>query len=386
MRINIVMGFFLPVPPESGGATEKTWHRLACDFAHRGHSVTMISRRWPRWANRETIEGVRHVRVPGFDHRRKLWQNLALDFLWGIRTHQVLPPADVTVVHSVALPVWLGVLRPAAGRVVVMPGRMPKGQYGFYRRVSRVIATSTTVRERVLAENPALAPVITVYGYPIAWGMLSQARSLKPPASPISLGFAGRIHPEKGVDLLIDAIIRLCSDASLPPWRATLCGPDAVSAGGGGPAYRSAIERRLRAAVPDDRWSIRSPLYAERALASYYGGIDIFCYPSLAARGETFGVSVAEAMAAGAAPVVSNLSCFRDFVRPGANGLTFDQDSPDAAELLASAIAQLLRDPAQRAALATAAREDVRRYDFPRYADALLADFEKLAAAPARTG
>jgi glycosyltransferase involved in cell wall biosynthesis len=138
--------------------------------------------------------------------------------------------------------------------------------------------------------------------------------------------------------------------------------------------------------VPDDRWSIRSPLYAERALASYYGGIDIFCYPSLAARGETFGVSVAEAMAAGAAPVVSNLSCFRDFVRPGANGLTFDQDSPDAAELLASAIAQLLRDPAQRAALATAAREDVRRYDFPRYADALLADFEKLAAAPARTG
>jgi glycosyltransferase involved in cell wall biosynthesis len=89
-------------------------------------------------------------------------------------------------------------------------------------------------------------------------------------------------------------------------------------------------------------------------------------------------------MAAGAAPVVSNLSCFRDFVRPGANGLTFDHESPDAAELLASAIAQLLRDPAQRTAFAAAARADVRRYDFPRYADALVADFNSLLGPPAR--
>ena len=47
MRISIVSGFFLPVPAVSGGATEKTWHGLAKDFAAQGHSVTLVSRRWP---------------------------------------------------------------------------------------------------------------------------------------------------------------------------------------------------------------------------------------------------------------------------------------------------------------------------------------------------
>ncbi len=374
------MGFFLPVPPDSGGATEKTWFRLAQEFAARGHVVTLVSRRWRHWANREVIGGIQHIRVPGFDHRRRLWQNLLLDLAWSIRLHRTLPPADVTVVHCVALPVWLGTLRPSAGRVVVMPGRMPKGQYRLYRRLSRVIATSTPVRERVIAENAALAGIAKIYGYPIAWDVMAQARPTTAPGAGITIGFAGRLHPEKGVDLLVDALLLLQGDTSLPQWRAALCGPDAVSAGGGGPNYLRALEGRLRSALPADQWSIRPPLYAEPALAAFYGSIDIFCYPSLAAQGETFGVAVAEAMAAGAVPVVSGLSCFRDFVQAGVNGLTFDHTAPDAAAQLAGAIAGLLRDPGRRAALATAAQASVRRYDFIQYADALLIDFEGLLA------
>ena len=380
MRITIVMGFFLPVPPDSGGATEKTWHRLACDFAARGHTVTLISRQWPRWSNRETIDGVHHLRIRGYDHRHRLWQNLFLDLVWSVRAHRVLPPADITVVHAVALPAWLGTLRPSAGRVVVMPGRMPKGQYRLYRRLSRVIATSTPVREQVIAENAALAPISTIYGYPIAWEVLAQAHAKKPLSTDLTIGFAGRIHPEKGVDLLVDAILRLKNDPTLPRWRVALCGPEAVSAGGGGSEYRKAVERKLRAALPTDRWSIRPPLYTEKALALFYRDIDIFCYPSLATKGETFGVAVAEAMAAGAVPIVSDLACFRDFVRPGSNGLTFDHTAADAAGQLADALARLLRNPAERTALATAAQADVRRYDFRNYCDALVADFERMIA------
>ena len=36
MRITIVTGFFLPVPPVRGGSTEKIWHRLAREFAAAG--------------------------------------------------------------------------------------------------------------------------------------------------------------------------------------------------------------------------------------------------------------------------------------------------------------------------------------------------------------
>jgi glycosyltransferase involved in cell wall biosynthesis len=80
--------------------------------------------------------------------------------------------------------------------------------------------------------------------------------------------------------------------------------------------------------------------------------------------------------------VVSDLPCFRDFVRPDINGLVFDHTTDAAADQLAAALARLLRDPAQRAALAATAQADVRRYDFRQYADALLADFQHLPRAP----
>ena len=75
MRITIVSGFFLPVPPVSGGSTEKSWYNLAREFAARGHTVTMISRRWSGFPHAESAEGIRHIRLPGWDHTRELWRN-----------------------------------------------------------------------------------------------------------------------------------------------------------------------------------------------------------------------------------------------------------------------------------------------------------------------
>lgn len=378
MKITIVMGFFLPVPPDSGGATEKSWHRLAVELAARGHEVTLISRSWRQWPDQETLHGVRHRRLPGFDHRRKLWQNLLLDFIWSCRVHRQLPAADLVVVHAVTLPVWLGRLRPSAGKVVVMPGRMPKGQYRWYHRIARVLATSTPVRERVLAENPSLGAVTQIFGYPIDWSQLARPRAARADPDPITIGFTGRLHPEKGVELLAAAARELAAMPGLPPWRLIFCGPEEVAAGGAGPQFRVQLERKLRAGLPDGTWGVRPPLYREEALAEFYRTLDIFCYPSLAAQGETFGVAIAEAMAARAAPVVSDLACFRDFIRSGSNGLVFDHTAPDAAKQLATALASLVRDPARREALAAAAQADVQRYDFPRYAEALLNDFKRL--------
>jgi len=81
MRITIVMGFFLPVPPVAGGATEKIWFRLAREFAAAGHAVTLVSRRWPGCPSRETIDGITMIRVRGFDHTRRLPLNLLFDGL-----------------------------------------------------------------------------------------------------------------------------------------------------------------------------------------------------------------------------------------------------------------------------------------------------------------
>jgi glycosyltransferase involved in cell wall biosynthesis len=384
MRITIVSGFFLPVPPISGGSTEKSWYHLAREFAARGHEVTMISRRWHGFPHRETNEGIRHVRLPGWDHNRRLWCNLLLDFLWSWRVFFALPAADIVVVNTVALPVWLGRLKPAAGRVVIMTGRMPKGQYRRYRNIARVLAASSHVRDRVLEENPALGPVMRVRGYPINWQRFNRSGDSAPPALPaprpdeVVIGYVGRIHEEKGLLLLADAMKLVRAAPGLPPFRLLLCGPVDIEHGGSGPVFRGRLLYALSAALSSSRFTLLDPQFNDRTLAGIYRQMHVFCYPSLAEKGETFGVAVAEAMASGAVPVVSRLACFTDFVRDGANGLVFDHTAPDAAARMAAAIVRLLADAPARARLAEAARQDTRAYDYASYAADLLADFAQL--------
>lgn len=386
MRITIVMGFFLPVPPVRGGATEKSWDRLARLLAERGHEVTVISRRWPGWADEETRDGVLHLRIGGFNHRRTLGLNLALDAVWSLRVTRQLPAADIAIVHAVTLPLLLrGRLRKRS-KLVLMPGRMPKGQYRLYRNVDRVLATSCVVRDQIVRENASLAPNIRVVGYPIDCSALSGMRREKAATAPITIGYVGRLHPEKGVGLLAEAAVRLQATAGLPDWELTLCGPTEVSAGGGGPEYIAGIRALLSENLPAGRWRIEPPCFQGDELAKLYCSIDVLCYPSLAAQGETFGVAVAEAMAAGAVPVVSSLACFRDLVEDGVSGRVFDHEGRDPAGRLAEVIASLLREtPDARMKMQAAASAVAHRYDFPRYADSLVADLESLLATEAET-
>lgn len=384
MRITIINGFFLPVPPLSGGSTEKTWFQLGREFAARGHRVVSLSRTWRGFPEQETIDGVEHIRLPGQDHQSQLWKNLLLDLAWSWRIYRELPPADIVVCNAVALPMWLGRWKPAAGRVVVMCGRMPKGQYRRYRSLARVLAPSGLVRDRVVAENPSLADVVRVTGYPINHAQLATPQPeplfLPKRAAPdeITLGFVGRINQEKGLMLLAEALKLLAPRADLPPWRVVLCGPADVARGGSGADFRNRLLQKLGQAMPATRFHLLDPQFNDRVLAGIYQRLDVFCYPSLATEGETFGVAVVEAMAAGAVPVVSNLACFQEFIRDGVNGFIFDHTAADAAARLASALEQAVRDAARRRAMAEQARADARRYDFPVFAETLLADFATL--------
>lgn len=379
MKITLVMGFFLPMPPAAGGATEKSWHRLAQEFVRRGHNVTIFSRCWTGWPRNEVIEGVRYVRVPGFAHRRKLWQNLALDFLWSLQILWRLPSADLVVVHAVILPTLLGWLRPSAGRLVVMPGRMPKGQFRVYRRLARILANSTPVRDRVQAENPRHAPLIRIVGCPVDATRLRPPPSREPPAL-VTIGYIGRIHREKGLELLTEALVLLAKRRARFHWRVLLCGPVEGSQGGSGKDYRESLAARLAHGLPTERITFADAEFDEARLIERYREIQVFCYPSIAEEGETFGVSVVEAMAAGAVPVVSALSCFRDFIEPGINGAVFDHRRTDAASLLADELARLLDNPALLASLSLRAQATARHYDFPSYAERLLADFGSLVS------
>jgi glycosyltransferase involved in cell wall biosynthesis len=378
LRITIVTGFFLPVPAVSGGATERSWYGLARIFASSGHSVTFVSRSWPGPEPSEATPGLRHIRLPGFDHARHLAVNLLLDFAWGLRVSRALPPADVVICNTISLPVWLRRAKPSAGKVSVMIGRSPKGQVRFYRGVARIYAPSSFVARQLVSEW-ALART-RVIGYPIDWPLL--ARSAAQVGRPVTIGFVGRLNPEKGIALLVRAARILSGRRDLPDWRLRIVGPSGINEGGGGVGWVEALKKEA-AGFSGGRVEWKGPEFDAERLARLYGGMDIFCYPSLAVKGETFGVAVAESMAAGCAVVVSALGCFSDLVTHGETGLVFDHESDDSDRLLADSLGRLLADTALRRDLALRGQLHARKFDYPEVSRNILADLAFLTGAGA---
>jgi glycosyltransferase involved in cell wall biosynthesis len=371
-----VTGFFLPGPALRGGSTEKIWHGLARIFAAEGHSVTFVSRAWPGQAPAETVDGIHHIRVAGFDHRKHLAANLVLDLVWGFRVARVLPAGDVVICNTVTLPVWLHRVRPSAGKVAVVAGRRPRGQIGFYRSVARIYAPSSSVAARITA---AWASERTrVSGNPIEWSLL--ARSASQASPPVTVGFVGRVHPEKGLALLVRAACRLADRKDLPEWRLRVVGPAGIKEGGGGLDWFSALQGEAAKAL-GGRVEWLEPEYDPERLACIYGRMEVFCYPSLAEKGETFGVSVAEAMAARCAVVVSALDCFSDLVTDGQTGLVFDHLAPDADRLLANCIGRLIANAGERKGLADRGQQHVRRFDYAEVSQRILEDLSDLTGA-----
>lgn len=370
MRITIVQGAFLPVPPLLGGAVEKVWFHLGKEFARRGHSVVHVSRAFPQLPCVETIDGVRHERVSGFASPAGTPLRLLRDLWYALRVQRRLPEADILVTNTFWLPVVTR--RRSRGRVYVHVARYPKGQLQLYRGAA-LQTVSEPIRAAILREDPAAVARTRVIPYPLADHYLRPSL----PAGDRIVLYAGRVHPEKGVHLLIEAFARLpasCRDV----WRLQIVGPWQVERGGGGEPYLD----RLRAAVApvSDRVEFVGGVFDEARLVEHYASARVFVYPSLAERGETFGLAALEAMAAGGCPVVSDLACFRDFIRPGENGLVFDHRAPDPAGQLSTVLAGLLPDPDATNTLRAAAWRTARQYTIDSIATRFLDDFAALVA------
>ena len=381
MTITIVCGFLLPVPPVAGGAMEKMWWRLARLYARRGHRVTLISRRWPGWADDETVDGVRLLRVPGFGQRKRLWQNLLLDALWGLRVFRVLPAADILITNTVALPVFVRQLRARAGLLVVNLNRYPKGQVRWYGRAARLQAASGIIASAASAQAPRLADRIKLTSNPVDCSQFAGPAPTRAPGSPLTIGFMGRIHPEKGLLTLATAATLLARETDLPPWRIVLRGPAEVSRGGGGPEFEQRLQAVGAELWRDGRLALAPALSDPAELATAYRSLDGFCYPTEAAEGEAHPVAVLEAMAAGLPVVATELPCFADQLRSGENALLVPAHD---ATRLAAALARLLRDSALRSTLGGRARETISALDDAIIADHHLADYEQLLHAARR--
>jgi phosphatidylinositol alpha-mannosyltransferase len=102
---------------------------------------------------------------------------------------------------------------------------------------------------------------------------------------------------------------------------------------------------------------------------------DVYVAPNLG--GESFGIVIVEAMAAGVPVLASDLDAFREVLDDGRVGTIFPTGDVTA---LGKALIALLDDPDRRAALRSAASIWVRRFDWDAVTTDLLAVYETVAA------
>ncbi|QYO62224.1 glycosyltransferase family 4 protein [Leptolyngbya sp. 7M] len=371
MIISIATGPWLPVPAIQGGAVNRRWQGVAEEFAVRGHQVRILCRAHPDQPQTEVIKGVQYIRRGGFAQSTNIAFDLVKDFIYAVSTVPTLPPADVLVTNDFWLPVFVP-LHPTSGKVVVNAARAPKGQYFLYSGVDRIVGVSKAVQNAIIQQNPRMASRVTSIPNPINTEIFTPSRLPKPEREEKVILYAGRIHPEKGLHLLIDAFTVLAQ--KFPTIKLRIIGPYQEHQGGGGQSYL----QQLKLKAQNLNVEFLEPTFDPHQLANFYRDADLFCYPSLAERGEAFGVAPLEAMATGLVPIVSNLDCFRDFIIEGVSGYFFDHRSNQAISNLAKSLETVLKNWQQTCNLAKNASCLAQEFSYSRTAESYLEEFEKL--------
>lgn len=256
---------------------------------------------------------------------------------YGRRVRRVL--AEVDVVHALD-PRGLLLAGPAAraARRPLVWQIHTTSHWGVVNRLGSTLARRVVVMsESSRREMAGLGRRVDVEPPPIA-----ETARARPPGSPAPapvVATVARAHPEKGLDVLVDAV-------------ALLARPDVtLRIVGVGPADDQpdvvALQERIARHHLDDRVVLAG--WADDPMVAVADAW-VYVQPS---RSESYGLAVVDALAAGLPTVVTDVAGLRERVDPGRTGLVVPPEDPAA---LAAVIDRLLddRDAADR--LGTAGR------------------------------
>ena len=188
------------------------------------------------------------------------------------------------------------------------------------------IAVSEAARETLTEHLETDAVVVPngIYARRLALGKLNDQWSGN------SIGFIGRFQePRKGLMVLVEALPAIIRE--IPDVRVVVAGP------GDSDEFLEGVPQHLRS-----RFSFLGRI-SEEEKADFLHSIGVYVAPNTG--GESFGIILAEALAAGAAVVASDIPAFQALLGNGQYGELFV--SEDSASL-AQSISTLLKDSARR--------------------------------------
>ena len=246
---------------------------------------------------------------------------------------------------SLGLSMFQGILRPWNEKIM---GRIAVSDLARRWQIEALGSDAVQIPNGVDVASYACAPLLP--GYP------------RPGKTVL---FLGRFdEPRKGMAVLL---------AALPALVERFCEIEVLIVGRGD-------EDELREQVGDLAGHLRFLGQVDDATkASALRSADVYCAPNTG--GESFGIVLVEAMAAGTPVVASNLDAFRRVLDDGAAGLLVPIENPGA---LAEALVTVLTNDTLRASNVAAASEAVRQYDWQVVADDIMMVYETVAGSGAR--
>ena len=162
------------------------------------------------------------------------------------------------------------------------------------------------------------------------------------------VSIVGRIRPEKGTDLFVDAMIRVLPQH--PGFTACIAGKTTIEH----QSFRKQLEDKIANAGLTDRFVWLGEVEYDR-MPLFHSAMSLCVAP---ARYEGFGLVPLEAMACGVPVVASRTGCYSEVISPGINGNLVPCDDLEA---LVAALQSLIENPEELSKLGELGRQHVER-------------------------
>jgi phosphatidylinositol alpha-mannosyltransferase len=188
----------------------------------------------------------------------------------------------------------------------------------------------------------------------------------KPAGEELRVLFVGRPEERKGLPVLLTAFGALVEHV---PSRLTVIGAEHED------VSRYLVDPGLMGSI-----DVLGRVSGERLWQSLHEA-DVLCAPSLS--GESFGMVLTEAFAAGTPVIASGIAGYSDVVTDGLDGVLIPPADP---QRLAEELQRVYHEPERLRAMGEAARRSAQRYAWPRVADRVAEVYEKAVSMPQPAG